>query len=480
MAKTGFGGGMFGGRKEAGASGGGAEALRFLAQMASPFFALDRAGKVVAWNAACARLTGVSASEVMGTRNHWRAFYAQERPCLADLVLNSAGANVSALYAGAGDAKDGAKQAQNWCDLPTGGRRYLQIDACPVRDARGQIEFVVETLQDFTVLKEAEMAVEATRAAQAEELSRLVSLLGQGLDHLAKGDLTARVREPLPAGADALRTNFNAAAEALQQLLGQVTGAAGAMDAGAGQIAGATADLSRRTDRLGAGMNEAASALSAMTATVSETARVSSEADRSVARAMREAEGSGAVVKQAIDAIHQIATSSEQISHIVGVIDEIAFQTNLLALNAGVEAARAGESGRGFAVVATEVRALAGRSAEAAKEIENLIRNSKIEVERGVDLVARAGASLQGIVDQVGELSGIVSTIAHGAQSQAAGIAQINGAMGEVRKLSDAAADLVAVSARAADDLVAESRALKGVTDLFEIGEGRSSRSRVA
>ena len=289
MAKTGFGGGMFGGRKEAGASGGGAEALRFLAQMASPFFALDRAGKVVAWNAACARLTGVSASEVMGTRNHWRAFYAQERPCLADLVLNSAGANVSALYAGAGDAKDGAKQAQNWCDLPTGGRRYLQIDACPVRDARGQIEFVVETLQDFTVLKEAEMAVEATRAAQAEELSRLVSLLGQGLDHLAKGDLTARVREPLPAGADALRTNFNAAAEALQQLLGQVTGAAGAMDAGAGQIAGATADLSRRTDRLGAGMNEAASALSAMTATVSETARVSSEADRSVARAMREA-----------------------------------------------------------------------------------------------------------------------------------------------------------------------------------------------
>ena len=477
MAKTGFGGGMFGGRKEAGASGCGAEALRFLAQMASPFFALDRAGEVVAWNAACARLTGVSASEVMGTRNHWRAFYPQERPCLADLVLNGAGANVSALYAGAGDAKDGAKQAQNWCDLPKGVRRYLQIDAGPIRGPDGGILFVVETLQDQTALKEAESAIEAQREGQSSEYDRIRDALGEGLGRLAQGDLEIQIDVRLPGAADELRKDFNSAVRSLNDLFARIFSITGVIDDGARKIVASTRDVTNQSQSQRVALAQTAQSLNRITATVRDNAAGADAARAIVGEAKQDAERSGIVVREAIDAINEIEKSSKQIGNIIGVIDEIAFQTNLLALNAGVEAARAGDSGRGFAVVAQEVRALAQRSADAAKEIKTLISSSYAQVSRGVELVGNAGGSLERIAAQVANLNDAVAAIASHSFEQASSLQQVDGAMTEADGMMQRTLQIVENSADAASTLASEIANLRSMIDDFQTDNRASGPS---
>src|SRR6202041_3534368 len=177
---------------------------------------------------------------------------------------------------------------------------------------------------------------------------------------------------------------------------------------GASEITQASDDLSRRTEQQAASLEETAAALDQITATVRRTAEVANEARDLVSTSKTDAERSGEVVRQTVGAMDGIETSSKQITNIIGVIDEIAFQTNLLALNAGVEAARAGDAGRGFAVVATEVRALAQRSADAAKEIKALISASGSQVASGVQLVAETGKSLERIIAQVTEINSVV------------------------------------------------------------------------
>jgi methyl-accepting chemotaxis protein len=446
--------------------------MSLIEHMVVPLFVLDCDGNVIVWNEACEKLTGLAAASVLGTKDHWRGFYTAARPCLADLVLKGGDAEVGALYA-AHDAQastPGRMRALNWCDLPIGARCYLAIDAVALRNAAGELVGVIETLQNMTALKEAEAAVEAQREAQAHNLDAIRTSLGAGLDRLARGDLEARVETPLPDAADELRKNFNSAAQGLQELLVNIVTTSHSIDRGATEIAATTEELSQHSERQTVDLDETTTALSAITGTVRQTAEGANQARDVVAAAKADAEKSGIVVGEAIAAINSIEQSSKQISQIIGVIDEIAFQTNLLALNAGVEAARAGDAGRGFAVVASEVRALAQRSAAAAKEIKGLISTSKGQVEQGVDLVTKAAAALERIVVQVSEINEVVSAIAASSQAQAIGLQQVNTSMSHVDQATRQNVTIVAQSAKTAHSLARESEDLQRMIARFQIG----------
>ncbi|HST92598.1 MAG TPA: methyl-accepting chemotaxis protein, partial [Brevundimonas sp.] len=207
-----------------------------------------------------------------------------------------------------------------------------------------------------------------------------------------------------------------------------------------------------------------------ITATENRTATASRQASETVKAAKRDAETSGIVVRDAVSAMGAIEKSAQEISQIIGVIDEIAFQTNLLALNAGVEAARAGDAGRGFAVVASEVRALAQRSAEAAKEIKVLISASTTQVNSGVSLVGQTGDALDRIVGRVAEIDGLVSEIAASAQEQATGLQQVNTAVNQMDQVTQQNAAMVEESTAASHALSQEAETLAASVSRFEIG----------
>jgi methyl-accepting chemotaxis protein len=242
------------------------------------------------------------------------------------------------------------------------------------------------------------------------------------------------------------------------------------MGAGTQQIATASNDLSRRTEQQASSLEETAAALDEITATVRKAAEGATHARKVVADTKVDAEKSGEVVRKAVDAMGSIEKSSQQIGQIIGVIDEIAFQTNLLALNAGVEAARAGDAGRGFAVVASEVRALAQRSAEAAKEIKALISTSTQQVSEGVQLVAETGNSLERIMSKVAEINTVVSDIAAGAQEQATGLQQVNTAVNEMDKVTQQNAAMAEEATAAGRSLAVEAEQLAGLVGQFRLG----------
>jgi len=194
--------------------------------------------------------------------------------------------------------------------------------------------------------------------------------------------------------------------------------------------------------------------------------------------AQTDAARTGEVVRKTVDAMDSIEKSAQQITQIIGVIDEIAFQTNLLALNAGVEAARAGEAGRGFAVVASEVRALAQRSADAAKEIKGLISTSSSQVAEGVTLVAETGKALERILAQVNDISRVVVDIAAGAQEQATGLAQVNSAINEMDQATQQNASMVEQSTAASHSLSQEAGQLSALVAQFRIGGQSASAKR--
>jgi methyl-accepting chemotaxis protein len=234
-------------------------------------------------------------------------------------------------------------------------------------------------------------------------------------------------------------------------------------------------DLSRRTEQQAASLEETAAALDEITVTVKRTAEAAAHARSVATTAAGTAEQSGKVVRDAIEAMNGIEKSSGQISQIIGVIDEIAFQTNLLALNAGVEAARAGDAGRGFAVVASEVRALAQRSADAAKEIKSLIAASTNQVEQGVDLVRRTGQALDRITQQVAELTNIVADIAASAQEQASGLGQVNTALNQMDQVTQQNAAMVEESTAASHALAQETDEVSRLVTRFDLGRKSSA-----
>lgn len=304
-----------------------------------------------------------------------------------------------------------------------------------------------------------------------------ISSLSDGLSALASGDLTFRIKETFSPRTEQLKTDFNDSIGKLEQAISAVSHTISSINTGANEISSAADDMSRRTEQQAASLEETAAALDEITTTVKQTASNSSQAREVAASAKNTAESSGLVVRQAISAMSSIERSSEEISQIISVIDEIAFQTNLLALNAGVEAARAGDAGRGFAVVASEVRALAQRSAEAAKEIKRLISTSTDLVSEGVDLVAATGKELEKIVNHVTDINSVINDIAASAQEQSSGLAEVNMAVIQMDQVTQQNAAMVEESTASSHQLAQESEELARLINNFKIGKSERDKS---
>jgi methyl-accepting chemotaxis protein len=369
--------------------------------------------------------------------------------------------------------------------LPFAGRTDdigLMADAvCQFRDAALEKNRIAAEAAAHREASEAERdAAGADSARRAADQALVVRRLAESLQSLSAGDLTVRLTEPFARDYEGLRADFNRAVEGLEGAMAAVVSAVSGLNAGAGGIATAADDLSRRSEQQAASLEETAAALDEITATVRRTADGAKEAHRAVGDAQAEAGRSREVVASAVEAIGGIEASSRQVAQIIGVIDEIAFQTNLLALNAGVEAARAGEAGRGFAVVAQEVRALAQRSAEAAKEIKIHIADSERQVESGVSLVGAAGETLQRIAGQVGAISSVITEIAASAQEQAAGLSQVNTAVNQMDQGTQHTTAMASRSAASSQSLLDEVRGLADLVQRFRVGAGASSSARRA
>ena len=321
----------------------------------------------------------------------------------------------------------------------------------------------------------ARTANEAAQAVAARELALVVQQLGGGLAKLSSGDLTYRLTSDFTQDYKALQDDFNAAVTTLQETMRVINGNTIGIAAGASEITHASDDLARRTEQQAASLEETAAALDEITATVRRTADGANHAREVVANAKIDAEKSGIVVGQAVETMGQIEHSSREIGKIIGVIEEIAFQTNLLALNAGVEAARAGDAGRGFAVVASEVRALAQRSAEAAKEIKVLISTSNTQVTSGVSLVGETGKALKRMVEKVTEINGIVTEIAASTEEQAVGLNQVNTAVNQMDQVTQQNAAMVEESTAASHSLAQKAETLSHLMSQFQVSDQPSN-----
>jgi len=313
-----------------------------------------------------------------------------------------------------------------------------------------------------------ENAEKVQRSANDQQV--IVSSLGEGLTRLASSDLSYRIEQAFPAEYERLRADYNRAMDAVAETMSAVTEATSGINNGATDIRQASDDLSQRTEQQAASLEETAAAMDEITSTVRKTAAGAVRANSVVEDARVEAEQSGAVVRRAVEAMSGIERASNEISEIISVIDGIAFQTNLLALNAGVEAARAGDAGRGFAVVASEVRALAQRSAEAAKDVKTRITASSEQVDAGVELVSETGKALDRIIGRIGEISMLVSQIATAAEQQATGLQQVNTAVSEMDGVTQQNAAMVEEATAAARSLSAEADELARQVARFRIG----------
>jgi methyl-accepting chemotaxis protein len=309
----------------------------------------------------------------------------------------------------------------------------------------------------------------------ARAQAQVVSEIAGALSNLAAGDLTVRITAPFADGYEALRTDFNIAIANLESALAGVVSAIDNINGGAGEIAFASDDMAKRAEKQSAALEQAAAALHELNATSALATAGAAAAADVIASARAEAEASGEVVNNAVGAMEQIKTSADQITQIIGVIDEISFQTNLLALNAGVEAARAGDAGKGFAVVAQEVRALAQRSTEAAKEIRELITNSDQQVRAGVLLVNNAGGALARISERVTEIADQMGTIAASAREQSAGLNQISAAVTDMDRATQQNVAMIEEAAAASQAMQAEAEQLAEMAAKFTVAQNRAT-----
>jgi methyl-accepting chemotaxis protein len=374
------------------------------------------------------------------------------------------------------------------------GDLNVAIPAIGRRDEIGHMADAVLTFKqnaEEKVRLEAEAEVQRAAAEQARidqaerdaeaarQQAQVVDGIAAGLDRLSRGQLAFRLSAAFAPEYEKLRADFNAAMAQLQDTMRVIVDRSSAIGASAHEISQASDDLSRRTEQQAASLEETAAALEQITATVARSAEGAIEAGGVVDGARQEATAGQAVVGRAIVAMGEIEQSSNEIGNIIGVIDEIAFQTNLLALNAGVEAARAGEAGRGFAVVASEVRALAQRSAEAAKEIKTLISASSRQVGEGVSLVGDTGHALERIAEQITRLTAIAREISASSQEQASGLQQVNIAVAQMDQVTQQNAAMVEESTAASHSLAQDARELDRMMGQFSLdGAGMDARGR--
>lgn len=347
--------------------------------------------------------------------------------------------------------------AQEFVRVSKSGKEiWIQAAYNPILDASGQVSKVVKFATDVT-----------------ERMSS-IQAINTAMKALSQGDLTISILTPFVPSMEELRENFNATVAQLRQTLRQIGESAGAIANGSREISQNAGSFSKRTEQQAASLEQTAAALEEITITVQDTSERAQVAGNLVARTKERAEASGNVVHSAIAAMDDIQKSSNEITSIIGVIDEIAFQTNLLALNAGVEAARAGEAGKGFAVVAQEVRELAQRSERAAKEIKTLIGTSSKFVRNGVDLVGQTGRSLELIVQEVTDINSNVVAIAEAAREQSLGLKEINVAVNSMDQGTQLNAAMAQESTVASTDLASQAGSLKQSLAAFKTGVSQS------
>ncbi|HEV7304915.1 methyl-accepting chemotaxis protein [Ensifer sp.] len=325
-----------------------------------------------------------------------------------------------------------------------------------------------EAARVLSAEEEARRAAERARI-EAEQMQAL-NALSDVLAALADGDLEEGMSEDLPADYVIMARTYNNAVEALRATLADVRVVTGEITGGTGNLAASADDLARRTEQQAAALEESSRALRQLTDIVRTTAESARKTTVSVGETNSYAKHSGQVVAKAIDAMAEINRSSEKISTIIGVIDEIAFQTNLLALNAGVEAARAGDAGRGFAVVAQEVRELAQRCAGAAREIKGLISESSAQVRSGVALVQETGDALTVINSHIGTIHDLVSNIEASAADQYTGLNEVNSAVHEVELITQQNAAMVEENTAEIHGLRRQVEALNEKIERFRTG----------
>lgn len=313
-------------------------------------------------------------------------------------------------------------------------------------------------------------------------LNSLVSIVddavadtGQMLSAMATGDLSKRIEKDYQGSFDKLKQDANATADKLTEVMHRINSSATLVASGAEEISQGNTDLSQRTEEQASSLEETASSMEEMTSTVRQNADNAKVANGLAEETRDKALEGGEVVNRAVASMSAINESSKKIADIISVIDEIAFQTNLLALNAAVEAARAGEQGRGFAVVAGEVRNLAQRSAGAAKEIKELIRDSVGKVEDGTLLVNESGATLQEIVSSVQKVTEMISDIAQASEEQSSGIEQVNKAISQMDEMTQQNAALVEEASAAGESMAEQANDMRRLLNFFSLNQQESS-----
>ncbi len=314
---------------------------------------------------------------------------------------------------------------------------------------------------------DAEAKARALEETKAAERDRAIAYVREGLSALAQGDLTHRMAADIPPEYAAIRDNFNEAVERLQEMVGTIKSTSISIANSSREINAGADDLSGRTEQQASALEQSAATTEELAASVKTSAESSRRSVSLADEATAVARTGGTIVKDATEAMSRIEAASKKISEITDVIDGIAFQTNLLALNAAVEAARAGEAGRGFAVVAAEVRALAQRSADAAKDITGLIASSDTEVGEGVRLVRLAGETLEKIVDASARVSATVGEIAEASLEQANGIEEMSQTVSHMDEMTQQNAALAEQSAASARTLMDQIEQLNRLVSTF-------------
>ncbi|MCV9960990.1 methyl-accepting chemotaxis protein [Pararhizobium sp. BT-229] len=371
-----------------------------------------------------------------------------------------------------------------------GGDYEAVVDAAGRSDEIGEMARSVEMFRTAAIEKHAlEQSAAASRsendierqardAAGAEEARQVqvaVTALGQGLNRLSDGNLTATIDQPFRSDLESLRMDFNHTVEKLQNVLSNVQENSSSIQSNSRQMRGAADDLAKRTEQQAASLEETSAALDQITVTVRTATQRAEEASQMVGETRSNAEESGRIVREAVEAMARIENASSEIGKIINVIDEIAFQTNLLALNAGVEAARAGEAGKGFAVVAQEVRELAQRAAGAAKDIKTLVGRSSNEVGTGVRLVQATGEALGRIGTDVARINEHVTSIVNAAREQSTGLQEINTAIGQLDQMTQQNAAMVEETNAASHTLAQDAEGLTALIGQFQLS-GASAR----